>query len=63
MEPERYGSYPMSFGALLMQNSNAMDYFSSLADVERQAVVEECAAIRSKEEMRAYVEQLGKRKH
>lgn len=61
-ESNTYGSYPIGFGALLMQNSDAMDYFASLTDVQRHAVAEECASIRTQAAMREYVEQLAKRK-
>ncbi len=52
---------PMGFGMMLMRNANAMDYYASLTDLEREAVLRECESIRSKDEMRAYVDGLGKK--
>lgn len=62
MNFDAIGSYPVGFGMMLMRNSNAMDYFTSLTDAERQAVADECTSMRSREEMRAYVDNLAKKK-
>ena len=37
---------PMGFGMMLMRNANAMDYYASLTDLEREAVLRECESIR-----------------
>ncbi|MDR0889534.1 MAG: hypothetical protein LBM28_02680 [Oscillospiraceae bacterium] len=63
METNYWKNYPMSFGVHLQHNPNAMDYFTSLTQAERNAVAAECEAIASKDEMRAYVEGLGRKKH
>ena len=48
----KMSEFPIGFGMMLMGNASAM---------ERQEVLRECETIRSSEEMRRYVERLGKR--
>lgn len=52
---------PLGFAMSLAQNGEAMDYFSTLTEEEKQAIVEHTHQIQSKQEMRAYVEQLQRR--
>ena len=55
--------YPVGFGMLLMRNAAAMDYFSSLSDDERKAVASQCTDMKTKEEMRSFVDELASRKN
>ena len=57
----KMSEFPIGFGMILMGNATAMNYFASLPEQERQEVLRECETIRSSEEMRRYVERLGKR--
>lgn len=50
---------PMGFGAALMQNPAALEWFSALSTPAQQAIVERTHSIRSKEEMRAFVGQIA----
>ncbi len=57
----KMSEFPIGFGMMLMGNASAMDYFAALPEQERQEVLRECETIRSSEEMRRYVERLGKK--
>ena len=46
---------PMGLGMALMQNPPAFNYFANLSAQEQQAVIDHTHFIRSKQEMRAYV--------
>lgn len=50
---------PMGFGMLLAQNQAAMSRFAGLSKQEKQAVIDGAKAIRSKAEMKDYVNKLG----
>lgn len=52
------GGIPLGFGMALAQNSKAMEYFSSLSEQQRQAIIAGTHSISSKQEMRAYVNQM-----
>ncbi len=49
---------PLGFGMALAQNPEAMDVFSSLTQQQRRQVLDKTRNIRSKEEMRSYVDSL-----
>lgn len=49
---------PLGFGMALAQNPEAMDVFSGLTAAQRQQVLDKSRRIRSKEEMRSYVDSL-----
>lgn len=49
---------PLGFHMALMQNPEAMRYFSNLPDAQKQATIDGTHAIQSKEEMHRYVEDL-----
>ena len=49
---------PMGLGMALAQNLDAMNRFASLSEEKRRAVIAHTHEIRSKEEMRAYVDSL-----
>ncbi len=49
---------PLGFGMALAQNSEAMNYFSSLDEQSKQAVINNCHGVQSKSEMRQYVSSL-----
>jgi len=51
---------PMGFGMALMQNKRAMDHFSGLPNNEKQRIISHTQTIGSKEEMRMYVDLMGK---
>ena len=51
---------PLGFGMVLAQHPEAMACFAALPEAEQQAVINGAHAVRSKEEMRAYVERLMK---
>lgn len=52
------GDVPMGFSMALAQNLKAMEYFSSLPDAQKQAVINATHGISSKAEMKSYVDQL-----
>ena len=49
---------PLGLGMALAQHPEAMARFAALPEAEQQAVINGAHAVRSKEEMRAYVERL-----
>ena len=49
---------PLGFGMALAQNPAAMDAFSALSGEQRRQVLEKSRRIRSREEMRSYVDSL-----
>jgi len=49
---------PMGLGMALAENLNAMEYFASLSPAQQQAVIERTHQIRSKQEMRSFVQNL-----
>jgi transketolase len=46
---------PMGLGMALAQNIDAMTYFSSLGDREKEQVINQTHTIQSKDEMRQFV--------
>ncbi|HHV51017.1 MAG TPA: hypothetical protein PLG48_00005 [Candidatus Avimonas sp.] len=50
---------PLGFGMALAQNPGAMSYFASLSDEEKRKIIEGTRSIKSKQEMRAYVDNLA----
>ena len=51
---------PLGFGMALAQHPEAMARFSALSEEELQAIIDGTHAVRSKQEMQAYVENLMK---
>ena len=51
---------PLGFGMALAQHPEAMARFSNLTEEEQQAIINGAHAVRSKQEMQAYVENLMK---
>ena len=49
---------PLGFGMALAQNPDAMEVFSALTEGQRQRVLDKSRRIRSREEMRSYVDSL-----
>lgn len=49
---------PLGFGMALAQNPDAMDVFSGLTEEQRRQVLSKSRRIRSKAEMRSYVDSL-----
>nr|WP_326186453.1 hypothetical protein [uncultured Oscillibacter sp.] len=49
---------PLGFGMALAQHPEAMERFAALPEAEQRAIVDGAHAVRSKQEMRAYVERL-----
>lgn len=50
---------PLGFGAALAANTAAMERFSNLSEKERAELVARTHGIKSKGEMRAFVEKFG----
>ena len=50
---------PLGLGTALMQNPSALDRFSALTEEEKRELIGSTHGIRSKEEMRAFVEQFA----
>ena len=51
---------PLGFGMALAQHPEAMARFAALSEAEQQAIIDGTHAVRSKQEMQAYVENLVK---
>lgn len=51
---------PLGFGMALARNEAALERFAALSDVEKQAVIAGAHTVRSKQEMRQYVETIGR---
>ena len=51
---------PLGLGMALAQHPEAMARFASLSEEEQQAIIDGAHAVRSKQEMQAYVENLMK---
>ena len=51
---------PLGLGMALAQNPQAMARFSSLTEAQQQAIIDGAHAVRSKQEMRSYVQELLK---
>ena len=49
---------PLGFGMALAQNPDAMDVFSGLTEAQRQQILSKSRRIRSRSEMRSYVDSL-----
>ena len=61
MEQNVFGNgIPMGFGMALAQNTSALNYFSNLSEEERLKILDKAKNIRSKREMRSYVNGLSK---
>ncbi len=50
---------PLGFGAALIQNEQAMRNFEALTHEEKRSVIEQTHRIRSKAEMRSFVDRLA----
>lgn len=50
---------PLGFGAALLQNEQAIKTFEALTDDQKQNVIEQTHHIRSKSEMRSFVNRLA----
>lgn len=50
---------PLGFGMALAQNEPAMKRFESYSEAEKQAIIQKTHGITSKQEMRAFVNELG----
>lgn len=50
---------PLGFGMALAQNSDAMTRFSAMSDEQRRQIIEGTHAVRSKKEMKAYVDRIA----
>ena len=51
---------PLGFGMALAQHPEAMARFAALSEAEQQAIIDGTHAVRSKQEMQTYVENLMK---
>lgn len=52
-------SLPMGLGMALAQDARALEYFTGLNPEEKEKVIDQTHQIQSKEQMRAFVHQLG----
>lgn len=50
---------PMGFGMALARNSEAMTRFSAMTEAQRREIISGTHGIRSKSEMRSYVEKIA----
>lgn len=50
---------PMGFGMALAQNARALEAFSRLSDLQQQQIIDGTHEIESKQQMKAYVQQLA----
>lgn len=53
-----YKDLPLGFSLALAQDLNALDHFASLNDTKQQKVIDKAKQIKSKEEMRNYVQDI-----
>lgn len=51
---------PLGMGMALAQNEQALERFSALSMAEQKAVIDGARQVRSKQEMRQYVENIGR---
>ena len=54
------GDLPLGLSMALAQNEKAMERFGSMSDPERDALLERAHHVRSKRDMQALVERLGR---
>ena len=54
-----YSELPMGFGAALMRNSAAMQYFTNLNESKQKEIIEATRYIESKQEMKNFVSNLA----
>lgn len=54
-----YNELPMGFGAALMRNSAAMQYFNDLDERKQREIIEATRFIESKQEMKNFVSNLA----
>jgi uncharacterized protein YdeI (YjbR/CyaY-like superfamily) len=59
-DPSTDHGMPLGFGMALAQNPSAMQAFSSLSPEQQHEVINATHQIHSKQEMSAYINQLGK---
>ena len=57
-DPSDGQDLPLGFAAALARNPDAMDAFSALDEAQRRQVLAKSARIRSRAEMRSYVDSL-----
>ena len=50
---------PLGFGMALAQNETAMQRFESMTQEQKEAIVAQTSKVRSKSEMRAFVDRLA----
>lgn len=50
---------PLGFGMALAQNSEAMTRFSAMTEEQRRQLIEGTHSVRSKKEMKAYVDRIA----
>lgn len=60
MANDASGGLPLGLGMALAQRPEAMSYFASLPEQERNSVIAQAHQVRSRTEMRALVDELTK---
>ncbi len=51
---------PLGFGMALSQNEQAMEHFAALTEDERQSIIDSAHGVKTKEEMRDFVNKLAR---
>lgn len=57
---QNFKDLPIGFSLALAQNLNALDSFSSMTNEKQKEVVDGAKQVRSKKEMRSYVDNIPK---
>ena len=58
MDNINFKDIPMGFGMALLRNPDAVMYYNSLSETEKQQIIEKTHTINSKSEMKAFVDSL-----
>jgi len=53
-----FSGLPIGFGIMLSQNSVAMNRFASMSEREKHAAMEGIAGVRTKQEMKSYIDSI-----
>ncbi len=58
MNAKNGSDIPLGLGMALMQNADAFFYFSALDEEKQQKIIEGCKGIKSRDEMKNYVDSI-----
>lgn len=59
MNAKNGSDIPLGLGMALMQNADAFFYFSALDEEKQQKIIDGCKGIKSRDEMKNYVERIS----